>query len=1010
MSEELGCNEQLVPREAPFLVRLSRTYTELGQVATATDGAGNVVTSEYDAVGRLRAISVSGGSGAAQRKQFRYDANGNQTEAVDELGYSLVTAYDDYDRPILSDAADRGPASTVYTVASNTWVATTTTSTGEVVSTATDAMGRQVRTCAADGICIQDIFTDGLLTRRTRTGAGTPAALLGTRYYQYYPNSARLWREWDWLSFAESQRCPGTAPDDCEVPHVEHGYTAAGRAATFRDRQGNLTTYGYQAANRSMLLTRVRRNGLPEQTYTYNKDYPILERRSIIGTDGGGTITEDTEWARNLRPAVIRRTDGKRREAITFRYDGAGRQTFAQVTRPEQTVAVRETFDAHGRPLTRAYDISAGGVSYTGTIGLDWRANGQLAGVSYPSGNKVTYEYDKSTGRLQSVVAGGASVFEAQNFDASGRARTLRLDGGSIEVARTYDSAGREQARTIDGVASGPRRETYGYDSHGRLSTIVATEGAAATNTVYGYDPRDRLISETHTAKDGTTRSFTYDYDRLTGLRATKSDSNSIATTTTAYAYDSGNRLASVDGAPIAWDGYGRQVGDASGRTFRWGLADQLDAIDQDGANLETSWHDATGLRVARRSVAGVEFFLAGDGGELLERRPGGDAGGIVDYVRLPGGTVVATIDQNGWVTPVLSDITGSPYRIGAFADKEHHYEDTSGFGEVIKASGILDEPLAFHQMLAGEADGILLAGVRAYDLTTGRFLSADPMELAAAPSAIDAADFFRYAQDNPIAMQDATGLAPCLMTPEGGCRSNLGEETYEEQRQAAMEHYAANEPEMRALQEQANEYWEIRNPTTVNLEKVTEASDGQVAEASKSTDARPPAAMETPTEPAKKVTRAAKPRRHARARKGGEGGRSVRRVAGKSGDEQPLEVVVHGSTRKHRRVVRLLGRDEHFAGATEEELGLWADAYLDWKDPGAWQAVIDYYQGLSASDRLSERLLSRQAMGRFGKALAHWGEGEYAAAYANALAAGILPGRDKVLRQFSRRGCGKDG
>ena len=100
----------------------------------------------------------------------------------------------------------------------------------------------------------------------------------------------------------------------------------------------------------------------------------------------------------------------------------------------------------------------------------------------------------------------------------------------------------------------------------------------------------------------------------------------------------------------------------------------------------------------------------------------------------------------------------------------------------MINTDGRLDEPLAFHQMLDSAANGILVAGVRAYDATTGRFLSADPLELAAAPSPLDAGDFFRYAQDNPIAMHDATGLAPCLMTAEGGCRSNLGEETYEEQ------------------------------------------------------------------------------------------------------------------------------------------------------------------------------------------------------------------------------------
>ena len=676
VTEELGCEEKAVPRvprPPRALVTLSRTYTELGQVATETDGIGNVVANEYDVLGRLVAVKVSGRDAAAQgKKQFRYDAMGNQTEALDELGYALRIAYDDYDRPIVSDPPDQKPTTTAYTVASNSWVATTTSPTGEVVSTSTDAMGRQVRVCGADGVCIRDVYRDGLLASRNRLGAGTPAPILGTRHYQYHPASARIWREWDWITLAERRRCAGTVPDDCELPHVEHTYTPAGRAETFRDRQGNLTTYSY--ASGSMLLARVSRDGLPEQSYAYDKTYPILGRRSLIDPTGDtAAITEDTEWDRNLRPSTIVRANGGRQETIELGYDAAGRQTFAQLTQPDGTVAISETFDAYGRPLSRAYEVATDQGSYAGSLGFSWRENGQLGGVTYPSGNTVTYHYDKSTGHLQSIVAGGAAVFEAQRLDASGRALSLRLDDGAIEVARVYDDAGREQERRIDGVASATRLETYGYDDHGRLRTITAIEGSAATNTVYSYDARDRLTSETHTARGGATRSFTYGYDPVTGLRTTKSDSDGSTATTTEYGYTSGNRLASVGTTPIAWDGYGRQTGDAAGRTFRWGLADQLLAIDEGGANLETNWHDAAGLRVAGTSAGGMEFFLAGPGGELLERRAGGDAAGTVDYVRLPGGMVVATIDEKGAVTPVLNGITGSPYRIGELSAKDLH-------------------------------------------------------------------------------------------------------------------------------------------------------------------------------------------------------------------------------------------------------------------------------------------------------------------------------------------------
>jgi hypothetical protein len=157
---------------------------------------------------------------------------------------------------------------------------------------------------------------------------------------------------------------------------------------------------------------------------------------------------------------------------------------------------------------------------------------------------------------------------------------------------------------------------------------------------VYSYDARDRLTSETHTARGGATRSFTYGYDPVTGLRTTKSDSDGSTTTTTEYSYTSGNRLASVGTTPIAWDGYGRQTGDAEGRTFRWGLADQLLAIDEGGANLETNWHDAAGLRVAGTSAGGMEFFLAG---------PAASCSSAAPAAMLPGPSTTCACRAGSW-------------------------------------------------------------------------------------------------------------------------------------------------------------------------------------------------------------------------------------------------------------------------------------------------------------------------------------------------------------------------
>ncbi|MDH3663788.1 MAG: polymorphic toxin-type HINT domain-containing protein, partial [Alphaproteobacteria bacterium] len=646
----------------------------------------------------------------------------------------------------------------------------------------------------------------------------------------------------------------------------------------------------------------------------YHKAHPIIVRKRLIDSTGSKlAIVEETFLDRFYRPERITRRDGAVEETTSFGYDPAGRANRARFERRDEFVDIRTTFDAHGRPVERSYDLSTAAGDFEGSMSLSWRANGQLEERTYPSGNRVTYTYDKVTGRLASIVAGTKPVFSAKNFDASGRPLLLELDRGSISIARSFDHAGRREQRQIRGMGPRLEKETFSYDTHGRLAGITSEMGGDRRETTYAYDTRNRLTRENHVPSSGSTRSFAYHYDQRTGLRVAKDDMEGAINTTTEYSYAPGNRLSAVGDAVVSWDGFGRQLDNAEGNHFAWGPANQLIAIESDGQPFESYMHDAAGLRVSRKGGALSELFLMGPGGELLQRRSR-EGKAFTDYIRRPNGAVVATIDHKGNLTPIVISATGSPYRIGSASANQVHRE-TSGFGEIIEQDGKLDEPLVFHQMLASGVDEILIAGLRPYDVATGRFLSPDPLGLGASSDPISSGDFFNYANDDPIAKGDPSGLSPCWQTVDGGCGTIPGEESYEQQRQAHMAHFAANDSETRALQEQANAYFETRASLTARAQQMAaefaaEFPDGQIVESVRSTNARAPSEVESPTEPVNPPPTASVTLQQdlASSRVAGRGSAAPEIASGATagsssgGNDDYLEVVVYANPEKAER------------------------------------------------------------------------------------------------------------
>ncbi|MEL6178572.1 MAG: RHS repeat-associated core domain-containing protein, partial [Myxococcota bacterium] len=788
------------------LLTTTRTWTDRDQVETQTDSEGNTLTTTYDALGRLHSTQHTQGDGTdLGTRTVYYDEMGRARLELDELGLDSQQGYDLRGRLIEQTHADLGDiATTTYsinpgslrtdtggtiTLPSGTYLTQTTSPTGEKVDTYTDGQGRPILIQNAMGGVTQESYANGLKTHSSRYSVDSSGNLTldSVKMIDYYEDSNRIHRDWDWMSASDYTSCVGADPICNHLGHVTMEYTSGGLTNKVTDASGNDTIYTY-STDGLMMLQRIDRDGVADMAYAYDTAYPII---TTVTLDPDGTpLTQTLIRERNMRVTDVVRSrtvtaaDGTvehQQETIALSYDQLGRIEQADFTNRDGTrVRIDQTHNARGQLTSKRYTL---GSDVYNPIEWSYRSNGTLRTMVYPSGRQVTYRYAPDTNRLtdlKTVSFGGIkTILNLANYDDSGRPHRLSWLPGSgllvyapnnVTMHRTFDAAGREEGRTLTkslsmGGSTMLRDETYGYDGLGRLETITSVEGTDTETLTYNYSVRDVLEVESHD-NGKTTTTLTYDYDTgrrrtsLTRITRTNSKGKLLSGSATSYSFDTGNRLSGVTESgtttAIDWNTYGQQTSGPLGQNFDYNLGGQLETID--GLTIdEEMLQDAMGIRVQRTVDDGTttqtEVYLSGQGPDQVLHRID-PSGATTDIVRTPTGQIVARLTTSG-IEPVVINRTGSPY----WTPNSTDFATYSAFGELESGTEIAGQ-LGFHGMMRTD-NGVLFAGVRAYDSSTGRFMSTDPLDFAAATDINDSADLYGYALGNPVHYKDATGYRP---------------------------------------------------------------------------------------------------------------------------------------------------------------------------------------------------------------------------------------------------------
>ncbi len=286
-----------------------------------------------------------------------------------------------------------------------------------------------------------------------------------------------------------------------------------------------------------------------------------------------------------------------------------------------------------------------------------------------------------------------------------------------------------------------PTARTYTRVSDGtevtQDSTTNTVQGQQAVHTsdtggqVLTYDAAGRLTHVDDTQAGITThRTYTFDSNtNRTGLTTAVDNSDGSAGTpvTTAYTYDSADRLQTQGGTGgVVHDAFGRTTTQAGGAATGY-YTDNPDWTAEDADGTVT------------RDVQGV-------------------GGGLDATTTATGGTILQLTDLHGDITVQLPlDTSKAP-----IAQSYDEYGKPEGASPAARYGW-----LGVDERSADSLTGVLLMGFRLYDPSTGRFLQTDPVPGGSANA-------YDYAGGDPVNASDPSGAMIDCGNGRTGSQCNL--------------------------------------------------------------------------------------------------------------------------------------------------------------------------------------------------------------------------------------------
>ncbi|MCX4824685.1 DUF6531 domain-containing protein [Streptomyces sp. NBC_01142] len=757
---QLNDRYQVVAETDPHGHTVHRTWDRRDNPLSRTDALGRTVQVSYDAEGLPVAITREDGLVST----IRYDALGLPVELTATDGATWRQRFDESGRRL--SLTDPSGATTRYTHDAS----------GRLTGV-TDALGSTTRVrCDRAGLPVE--FTDplGAVTRFERDAFGRPVTITdplgGTTRLTWSPEDKVLRR---------------VAPDGGEETWT---YDGEGNCTRHTDAAGGTTQFEYThfdlmaartgpdgaryefAHDTELRLTEVTNPQGLSWSYVYDAVGDLVcetdfdDRALSYAYDPTGRLAARTNAAgetirfeRDAQGRVLRKDAAG--ALTTYAYDPAGRLVGANG--PDSTATwehdvlgrvVAETVD--GRTLSHRYDTL-----------------GRRTHRTTPTGGVSTFAYDTAGNRTRLSSCGHSIAFE---HDAAGRELTRHI-GENLTLAHTFDAAGRLTGQQLTRDDRTLRHRAYTFRADGLLSRV---DDERSGSRRFDLDAAGRV---TAVQAQGWTEN--YAYDEAGNQTAAEWPAAHAATSATGPREYSGTRVSSAGSVRYAYDAAGRTVVRRAKRLsggfdtwhYTWDAEDRLTAVTVPDGSIWRYHYDPLGRRTSKRR-------LDADGGTLEQVDFTWDGTTLCEQTTRAAGLrhpVSLTWDHDG-LRPVAQ--TERILAAGPAADAPQEEIDRRFFAIVTDLAGapteLVDEdgeiawrarstiwgtttwprgtttytPLRFPGQYYDPETGLHYNYFRHYDPATARYLSPDPLGLAAAPNPV------AYVH-NPLTWTDPLGLAP---------------------------------------------------------------------------------------------------------------------------------------------------------------------------------------------------------------------------------------------------------
>jgi len=718
----------------------------------------------WNALGWRESVTYHDSAGGSATRSWLYNANGHVRQHTDEAMLESYWDVDTLGRVVFEELPGQASRSISYLqgVPASGVISSTSGSLTEVEVIEPDGglwlswsdhAGRVVREEYPDGRALERQFSGSLLTQERHLDA---SANITARELWTYDIDARLDQSWGPVDEATYQaRSHSPASGDYVFSRT---WTAAGRPDSIAG-PNDLTTWTYADGVVESEIV----DGVTTISYGYQTESPVLE--TIETGDGSANVRTITrEYEAGLYVSKITAEDGTDTVVRDFSgWDSFGTpremstsfngtpETYTQVATDDRGRVASLYQTVGGAPLGLAtYGYLDNG--YLDSLEMAWSASGQ----------KVALFYDRPGSDLElgGIVDGAGNLLaEFQQRDDLGRPESIALAGGA-QIEMTWDQLGRIETHDIRNPGTGTTpaawsHRTYTYDDRGRMETLDV-DGAI---TSYVYAEPGWLAEEHHAQGTPDEAHRYYDYDAAGNrVRTEVFDAAGNQTSLVEYSYDPGNVLADRTESGVTesytWDAFGGLVLDPveDVELTRYPTGEVADVLDTGAgsASVYTMIRDAFGRPVGLEDASGnTRDQLWGNPGGSWPLAGVDDKGDEVMWVAAEGLLLGKII--NGSSTDMATDTLGSLQLVGT-----EWIESTGAFGDHTEPA----QSVSTRFVYAGlehlpDTPGYQLAERRLYHAETGRFASLDPLGLAAGPNR------FIYANNDPLAFKDPTGLCP---------------------------------------------------------------------------------------------------------------------------------------------------------------------------------------------------------------------------------------------------------